>query len=340
VEDCGTSHTVKVKIKNKDILGRLEGRHYVEDNEIKTIDADDESLVNETIKLRSPETCAIKDGVCKTCYGKNLAKLNKDIHIGILAVLTLTNQLTQRLLSSKHLLQTNSKELNFHNKFKEYFLVNKNIITFESDKKNTLVIDRDNLRLDDENSMLYIDEMTIKERGKEFNIDLPTKLYLTDEMVEKVENYEVDDVSYIPTKVLKNGTDLFSFIMQNRGLTKPLTMIQDLIGKNDHLGFKTINSITQKFLELLGESGIHLQSVHAELILKELLRSKDDILSKPDFSEDSEPEYKILRVKKALLKSPSITKSLSFERHKQQLLDPDTYIKNEESIYDFMFGRD
>jgi len=217
-------------------------------------------------------------------------------------------------------------------------MVNKNIITFESDKKNTIVVNADEMTIDEENGMMYIDELKVKESGEEYKIEMPTRLYLTDEMLEKVEGYKVDEESFIPTKTIQNGTDLFTFIMENKGLSKPLTMIQDLIGKTDHLGFKTINSITQKFIELLGESEIRLKSVHAELILKELLRSKDNILEKPDFSEEEMPKYQILRVKKSLLKSPSITKSLSFERHKQQLLDPDTYIKNGESVYDTLMS--
>ena len=72
-------------------------------------------LIGKTIKFKSPITCAGKTGICPTCYGKKLFQINKDYYPGIIATLLITNQFTQNLLSSKHLLKVSVDELDWSN---------------------------------------------------------------------------------------------------------------------------------------------------------------------------------------------------------------------------------
>ena len=55
------------------------------------------------------------------------------------------------------------------------------------------------------------------------------------------------------------------------------------------------------------ESGMSVDSVHTEMILKGLIRSTEDILQPPDFNNpDKMNDYQILTVSKALTYSPRL----------------------------------
>lgn len=110
IDDCGTKHFIKYKVDNEDKLRLINGRHYYKINEngnkicddLFTVDKDrDKSLIGTTIGLRSPVTCAGKH-ICATCYGKVLSEKNRNLNTGLVAVLRLTEPLTQTLLSAKH----------------------------------------------------------------------------------------------------------------------------------------------------------------------------------------------------------------------------------------------
>lgn len=112
IDDCGTKHFVRYNIDSKMKLGMINGRHYysfnddgsVNYNNLHTI-KNDESLIGKEIALRSPVTCLgnhTGGHICRTCYGKALSEINKNFNTGLVAVLLLTNILTQRLLSAKH----------------------------------------------------------------------------------------------------------------------------------------------------------------------------------------------------------------------------------------------
>ena len=77
-----------------------------------------------------------------------------------------------------------------------------------------------------------------------------------------------------------------------------------------------------------------LQGVHLSVITKNLILDMND---KPiDWSQDEIPEYKIVRVSKGVLSGP-ISKSLVFERIRDQISNPETYEKDEDSIYNLVF---
>ena len=62
-------------------------------------------------------------------------------------------------------------------------------------------------------------------------------------------------------------------------------------------------------------------------------------MKRPDFSMwPEEPSYAVLKLKNAILQSPSITNSLAFERVKAQLTSPDTLRKFEKSAIDSLFA--
>ena len=107
VEDCQTKHFIKYSVDNQNKLNMVIGRHYYQldqktnkkiSDELFTITKQSTELIGKTIALRSPVTCACGNNkICKTCYGIELAENNKNLHNGLIAVLFLTNPLTQKL---------------------------------------------------------------------------------------------------------------------------------------------------------------------------------------------------------------------------------------------------
>ena len=88
---------------------------------------------------------------------------------------------------------------------------------------------------------------------------------------------------------------------------------------------ETIDSISNKFLDLLIESGIAANVVAAELITNRLIRSEERIYERPDFSKEELEPYSIFTVSRALEKNASPLIGLSFQNIKRQLLSDELF---------------
>ena len=188
---------------------------------------------------------------------------------------------------------------------------------------------------------IIIKEGRGEEKIKRIHIDLPKPLYITDFLQDAIINYKDEEETevVIPMKSLinQNSEPLFYFIIENNELSKALNQIIALIDKKEHLGQTTITGMLNTFISLLSDSGMGVNMTHIDLIIRELIRDKENVLKRPenigekDFSDD---EYQILKVTDAILKSPSLSVSFSFEQIKRQVLDPLTYAKEGTSYYD------
>ena len=88
---------------------------------------------------------------------------------------------------------------------------------------------------------------------------------------------------------------------------------------------ETIESISQKFLDLLIECKIDANVIAGELIINRLLRSVERPYERPDFSKEELEPYQIYTVSKALEKNYSPLVGLSFQNIKRQLLSDELY---------------
>ena len=86
------------------------------------------------------------------------------------------------------------------------------------------------------------------------------------------------------------------------------------------------------------EANIDVSFVHASVILYPLIRDINNVLSRPDFTK-YDAKYRILTVKSALEKHPSITISLSYQWLARQLQTVDTYLKTAPSYLDDFYKR-
>lgn len=345
--DCGTEHSIEVEMTSVEMMRRYRGRWCVIEKDgdpfIITDDHEDD-LVGRNVWVRSPLTCA-GDKICQACYGR-LSAVNKDLHVGIIAVLHLTSQLTQKLLSAKHLVQTKSPDLDWPTLFRTLFNVERTTITVADEPPGWMVFGPEAIQEDDETGEMMVEQLVVDlpvsggKRGERVTktLELPTPLYFTESFLAEMEEHRNPAGTYEIN--LKNLSDrpLFVLRIQNRELTTSLNQIKSLIENKDHLGIRTIDGIAQKMMELLVTNGIELDAVHSEVILRNMVRLKNDHSKRPDFSEKELGEYVLLRLVDAILQSSSVIQSLSFQDIRRQLMDPHTYEKMGASMLDPLYG--
>lgn len=102
--DCGTTNGVPLPLSDKkDIISRVEVGHH----EFVTESMYKDMLLSnrKTVIMRSPLTCEAKEGICQMCYGRDsygaLPKIGQNV--GTLAAQSVSEVLTQAMLSTKHL---------------------------------------------------------------------------------------------------------------------------------------------------------------------------------------------------------------------------------------------
>jgi hypothetical protein len=102
--DCGSNRYHEFLVHAGD-MDALAGKYYLTENGLATFNADDRQLIGTTVKFRSPLHCLDPDeyGICSTCYGEMAYSVPWDTNIGWVDVVVLAEQVTQILLSNKHL---------------------------------------------------------------------------------------------------------------------------------------------------------------------------------------------------------------------------------------------
>lgn len=343
IVDCGTKHYYYCNVHSKDRLKQIIGRHYYDINEdgslgkeLKTITLMS-PVVGKTIALRSPITCQAHDDkgdcICATCYGKRLAHINSKKHAGEIATFTLTDPLTQKLLSAKHLLSTNTEVIDFGDDFTDAFTINLNTVYFnENSDYNIEFAVPSNDDFDEDTELYYVTKIKLinNESKKVIEYNSPVELYINP----KISFLTEDEENVIVTSKLNDW--IFQFTVKNNELTKSLENILNLIESANHLGISEYSEFANKFADLLIENGLDkISSVHPELIASILIRDVDTN-KRLDFSKENIDPYKIIRVSKAVMSGP-ISKSIAFERLKEQFSNLDTYDKDEESYIDNLF---
>ena len=144
--DCGSTNLVNYTVTDrnwKNLVGKialLDGKLQVLTNDILP------NLIHQDIQMRSPLTCRYRNGVCEVCGGTLIAQIPKRLNIGILSAIRVVEPTTQKILSAKHLIKTNS-------------LIYK--LPYEASKL---------LTMDTERNLLWIPAMRPKLEGLQFGI--------------------------------------------------------------------------------------------------------------------------------------------------------------------------
>ena len=249
----------------------------------------------------------------------------------------------QNILSAKHLLNTNSEKIEFNSDFYKFF-------TIVSGEINANVNDNEFIP-NIEDYAIYIDPNDIS-KVEEFDEDSLYNTVISNgrfyirnivdseepDIVIQAENEKEIYISEDASAMLKAGNNLIRFadldddeklfevVIMNNELTKPLYEIMNLINRQNKDDIDdTIDSICNKFLNLIIEAKIGAGATATEFIINRLIRSAENIFERPDFSKEKLEPYQILTVSKALEKNPSPMIGLSFQNLKRQLLSNEMF---------------
>lgn len=360
---CGSQNFIKYEIKTKKHLSMIKNRYYRFNPRgmERVIDENDMSLVGKTVYLRSPITCASKAaglGICRKCYG-DLYYINRFINVGKFAAEALSSELTQKLLSAKHLLETKILQIHWVEQFYKYFDIDINAITISNAMKDvddlhkySLVINPEDIELvneddydDDDISYTevyneYINSFVINTPyGESFDIrtDDNTDLYISTELnnIIRKKAYNVDNMIVVPLSELVD-TPMFYVPINNNELKKLMEDIMHILNKKCVTTSLNKDTASQTISDLSIDGGLHLDSIHLELILSNQIVNPNDILTRPNWNIP-EVSYRLLTLNEALTNNPSVIISLLYKDLNKVLYNPLTFAKHGPSFFDLFY---
>lgn len=348
---CNTRHFIQVTINNLAMLKMFNNRYYrfrKDGPEYKVNYKKDSHLVGQTLYFRSPITCASKangNGVCYRCYG-DLAYTNANINIGTIAAELLSSELTQMLLSAKHLLESNVISIEWSEGFLDIFEVNFNMLRIREDfdcKKWKLIIDEEISREDDDD--IEYNEYIIKfkvmnPKGKVMEMYSKTSenIYLSLELSNLLSKSAGEDKYVIDMEELKN-MDLFLIHISNDELSATLEHVKTVINKYPKMPGMTKDIIVQEFVMAVMNGGLNVDAIHLEILLSNQIRAgldEENILEMPHW-EFENADYTLINLDSALKNNPSITATLEYQKISKVLYNPLSYKKNKPSQMDLFF---
>lgn len=106
--DCQSNILVDFDVTETNYTN-IVGKNIVHNGVLMTITPENvREFINTTIHMRSPMTCRYRKGVCPVCAGKIFDNVNRKLNIGILSSTHVIEPTTQKILSAKHLVKTNT----------------------------------------------------------------------------------------------------------------------------------------------------------------------------------------------------------------------------------------
>lgn len=347
-EPCDSVHFVDYHIRDDLFLKTLNGRYYYnERGELHILSySRDKHLIGKIVPFKSPCTCSSDDGICCQCYGE-LFDINRDLFsCGSLSSTKLSEPLGQRVLSSKHSQVTDSNMISFNKDFDGLFELLSSEISLkedaESDEQLFIILDDVHTEEGEDGDNFFVTDFhvvnlagkTIYHVGEEHG----ASMYLSDQLLALYRKTKDKSKPISLDNFDSDGDVLFTVEIKNKELTDPIKVIQKLINSNDRLGTKSISELCQAFAENLISIGIKYDLVHAECVVRSLLRKKSNELEFPDWSRAGDPnDFQIMRLNKALFKNPSAIVSLSYGFLRKQLISPELYSKSAPSHLDTLF---
>ena len=354
---CDSKHFIAITIKDSKTLSMYRGRYYrLQENGVEYQISqnplrNEMHLIGKTVLFRSPITCASRargHGICYRCYG-NLAHTNYDINIGRIASELLSSKLTQRLLSAKHLLETNIKKLMWTEYFHTFFDVDYNTIKLKEDinfKKYKLILDP----IDDEDfeeedgSESYEKYVTgcivVDPKGNQYNIGTTENdpMYLSPELVSVINRKTPDaDGLYILDMDSIKDKILFYIEVVNNELGATLERIKSILNKNSEVRrLGTKDAVTQELVDTIIEGGLSIDAIHLEVILSHQCKSAESNLLEPDWTLKN-ATYRMISLNEALKDNPSVTVSLMYKDINKLLYYPLSFQKSAPSVLDLFY---
>ena len=340
LEMCDSIATIEYHILDDQFLKLLNGRYYYDERgNMHLLNADtDKHLIGKEVRFRSPLTCNSREGVCKYCYG-HMFDINQSMFSsGTLAALKITEPIGQGILSSKHSQSTSSSELQFTEGYDDVFETTSSVVSVkeESNLDADLFIRLGEVSVEefDDSETYYVKCFDlVDERGNEIrHIEElnGARFYLNDKLLQmyksKIRTRSADPLFSLED--IDEGDSLFTIEVKNKELTEPLKVFTKILNSKEHHGAKTLSELCQIFAEKLVQMNIKYEFVHAEMILKALVRKRTNILEYPDFSAGGNlDDFQIIKLDEALFHNPSVLVGMSYGYLRRALMSPELYKK-------------
>lgn len=340
---CDTQNFIEMEITDEIILKEFDMRYYRENPKgiDKLLDAErDKHLIGKKLYFRSPMTCASfarGQGICYKCYG-DLAYINNNINPGKYAAENQSSKLTQKLLSAKHLLESNIKATNWRGPYQDYIMVDYDNIMLKYDfdytgyKMRLTDIDFDD-EYDDNEYNYYVTSFTIIDpAGKEYDIYTSDSdnFYLQPDVATITNSImaieESDSAELDLGEMQKNAHNiLFKINIKNDEIQATMNRIKNIINvKSETLKYNK-DTFLREFMETNIKGGIIINSVHYEVILANQLADKDNPLEFPDWTVPNQENYQILTLNTSLMESRYLMTRLLYNKTGKVLINPSTY---------------
>ena len=355
--DCGSENYYVCTIHDKKDLKNMRGRYYLveETNTLRQLTDTDYDMIGKTLKFRSPVTCAGGEkGICAVCYGY-LYNQNVGINIGINSSLRLTESNYQLLMSAKHILDTKTTVVMFNSEFYDFFVLETDRVILRNDIEdienyeiwiNINCIYKDKEDIEDMSHNEYIKEFIIYDKQNGVKIEIADEsnceLYLANQIFDilkykrRTRDYSFKGWMKFPLSDFTSDRDMFFLRLKNDELTRSLKELKLLIEKGADIGISDVSQLIDKLKYLMASGGISTETIHIEVLCRNLVRDKHNKISLPDWSKP-DPEYMITSIHNSIFWSNSVINSLTFEKIKIQLRDPLTYMKTGTSFFDPFF---
>ena len=346
---CNSIRPVWITIESDAMLKMYDGRYYYDTfmNEHIVDYNKDKDLIGKELPFRSPCTCASRRGICYKCYGK-LHGINSELaSAGAYAATKITEPMGQIVLSSKHLQVTTSTGIQFNPEFYNVFEINSNEVTARDDSP----IDEDLYLIlgpvqteEGEDSIdYYCETFDLVDNNQNVVVHAAenngAKLYLSKQLVDVYVKLK-DKKKPISMNLFDDDSSvIFNVEVKNKELTQPIRNMNKLLNTVDHAGCHTVDEVVQAFAGNMIDAGIEYPMVHAEMIIRGLLRKKSSEIEEPDWTANGDiNDYKILRLNDALFKNPSVSISLTYGYLRKTLKSVEFYQKEAPSTLDPFFA--
>lgn len=342
VFDCGSINPIKLHTTDS-LSELLDGRYYttsLDDLTYKVFSKDDLSLRDKDLFFRSPCTCNLNEDVCHMCYGTKALKVG-DLNGGFVYTSELlTKDVGQKVLSAKHLLKTDAEKIDITPNYEKYFTLENSTLIPTDEHKFDIYFKEDYLDDIQDQLTIYVTKDLIP-----ITISNYASISIPEEIEENLKEVVLDDVTYfkISSSTVLNFGIIVSIIPKNIMMTQRYMEIMNLIETNitryNNISdvVETLSNLTYKIIPIL--------SVHNEIIISHLIRSTENKLLRPDWTQPS-PSYELVRLKTALTNHESVTVALAFEQTRHHILHSIFNERNEikrvgpRSFEDFLFGID
>lgn len=345
-EMCDSARPLFYHIKDKTFLTLLNNRYYYsEDGEMKLLNAKkDEHLIGKMVPFRSPCTCNSKEGICRYCYGE-LFDINRDLFsVGSLAAIKEGEPLGQSTMGLKHTQQTDSSEIVMGEDFDKVFdMMNGEVTLSESSEYG------DNLYIrlgpvtfeeTDDNELYYCKRFDVITKDGEILGRVAEQnganLYLSDIMISLYKKAK-DKTLPISLENLDETDVLFNIEIGNKEVISSLKALKNILNNGSKSGL-SLDEICQKFAETLINCGIQYDLVHAEAIIRGMIRKKTNITEYPEWGRNEDhSNYQIATMLTAIKNNPSPLIRLSTGYMKKHLTSAAFYKATAPSHIDPLF---